>query len=132
MPGHDVITIVITGPTTRFSLPGSEEVPAFIPAPLKNFQRIYCPFGPPRLLGERLMRPKKPAKTRQPISFAAGVGRALRRAAKDARKTARMCGTPLYIWENMLALRSVPGVVVVRQNCHRSLKNPPALLGNHT
>jgi hypothetical protein len=36
---------------------------------------------------------------RQP-SFAAGVGRALRRAAKDAQKTARMYGTPLYIWEN--------------------------------
>jgi hypothetical protein len=29
------------------------------------------------------------------VSFAAGVGRALRRAAKDARKTARMYGTPL-------------------------------------
>jgi hypothetical protein len=32
--------------------------------------------------------------------FAAGVGRALRRAAKDARKVARMHGTPLYYWEN--------------------------------
>jgi len=31
---------------------------------------------------------------------AAGVGRALRRAAKDAQKTARMYGTPLYVWEN--------------------------------
>jgi hypothetical protein len=29
-----------------------------------------------------------------------GVGRALRRAAKDAQKVARMYGTPLYIWEN--------------------------------
>ncbi|HTD75032.1 MAG TPA: hypothetical protein VK652_16010 [Steroidobacteraceae bacterium] len=46
------------------------------------------------------MKPKKRAKTRQQISFAAGVGRALRRAAKDARKTARMYGTPLYVWEN--------------------------------
>jgi hypothetical protein len=35
-----------------------------------------------------------------PQSFAAGVGRALRRAAKDAQKTARMYGTPLYFWEN--------------------------------
>jgi hypothetical protein len=33
-------------------------------------------------------------------SFAAGVGRALRCAAKDARKAARMCGTPLYVWED--------------------------------
>jgi hypothetical protein len=33
-------------------------------------------------------------------SFAAGVARALRRAAKDARRTARMYGTPLYVWDN--------------------------------
>ena len=32
-------------------------------------------------------------------SFVAGVGRALRRAAKAARKTARMHGTPIYILE---------------------------------
>jgi hypothetical protein len=32
-------------------------------------------------------------------SFAAGVGPALRRAAKAARKTARMYGTPIYISE---------------------------------
>lgn len=31
---------------------------------------------------------------------AAKVGRALRRAAKDARRTARMHGTPIYVWEN--------------------------------
>jgi hypothetical protein len=41
------------------------------------------------------------AKThaRKPESFAAGVGRALRRAAKTARKTARMYGTPIYVSE---------------------------------
>ncbi len=32
--------------------------------------------------------------------FAKTVGRALRRAAKEARKTARMYGTPIYVWEN--------------------------------
>jgi len=32
--------------------------------------------------------------------FSAAVGRALRRAAKVARKTARMHGTPVYIWKN--------------------------------
>jgi hypothetical protein len=32
--------------------------------------------------------------------FAAGVGRALRSAAKDAQKIARMHNTPLYYWEN--------------------------------
>jgi hypothetical protein len=31
---------------------------------------------------------------------AAKVGRALRRAAKDARRTARMHGVPIYVWEN--------------------------------
>jgi hypothetical protein len=33
-------------------------------------------------------------------SFAAGVGRGLRLAARSARKTARAYGTPLYVWEN--------------------------------
>jgi len=33
-------------------------------------------------------------------SFAAGVGRALRQAAKTARKTARMHGTPIYVVED--------------------------------
>ncbi|MBH0182993.1 MAG: hypothetical protein HP490_15300 [Nitrospira sp.] len=32
--------------------------------------------------------------------FVQGVGRALRRAAKTARKTAKMYGTPIYVWEN--------------------------------
>ncbi len=32
--------------------------------------------------------------------FAAGVGRALRSAAKEAQKIARMHNTPLYYWEN--------------------------------
>ncbi len=32
--------------------------------------------------------------------FALQVGRALRRAAKSARKTARMYGTPIYIWRD--------------------------------
>lgn len=33
-------------------------------------------------------------------TFAAKVGSALRRAAKDARRTARMHGVPIYVWEN--------------------------------
>jgi hypothetical protein len=32
--------------------------------------------------------------------FSAAVGRALRRAAKVARKTARMHGTPVYVGKN--------------------------------
>jgi hypothetical protein len=33
-------------------------------------------------------------------SFALGVGKALRRAAKVARKTAQAHHTPIYVWEN--------------------------------
>ena len=43
---------------------------------------------------------KATTRSKKPESFAAGVGRALRLAAKDARKTARMYGTPIYVWEN--------------------------------
>ena len=46
------------------------------------------------------MKAKAPSKTARPKDFATGVGRALRRAAKDARKTARMYGTPVYVWKN--------------------------------
>jgi hypothetical protein len=38
---------------------------------------------------------KKAAK-----NFAASVAPALKRAAKVARKTARMYGTPVYFWKN--------------------------------
>jgi hypothetical protein len=37
------------------------------------------------------------AETKQ---FLEGVGRALRRAAKVARKVAKDHGTPIYVWEN--------------------------------
>ena len=40
------------------------------------------------------------AKSSKISSFSVGIGRALRRAAKDARNTARMYGTPIYVWEN--------------------------------
>ena len=36
----------------------------------------------------------------RPNEFSAAVGRALRHAAKDARKIARMYGTPVYYWRN--------------------------------
>jgi hypothetical protein len=44
------------------------------------------------------MKAKKPAQ-RTKSSFSEGVGKALRLAAKDARKTARMYGTPIYVME---------------------------------
>jgi len=43
---------------------------------------------------------KAPKRRKRSESFAAGVGRALRQAAKTARKTARMHGTPIYIVED--------------------------------
>lgn len=42
---------------------------------------------------------KRPSKTEN-TRFVQSVGRALRRAAKTARKTAKMYGTPIYVWEN--------------------------------
>ena len=36
----------------------------------------------------------------RPSPLTLAVGRALRRAAKVARKTARMHGTPVYIWKD--------------------------------
>jgi hypothetical protein len=43
---------------------------------------------------------KSKSKKIVPAPFSASVGRALRRAAKVARKTARMHGTPIYVWKN--------------------------------
>jgi hypothetical protein len=45
-------------------------------------------------------RSKTKGKSRKSEDFAAGVLRGLRLAAIDARKVARMYGTPLYYWEN--------------------------------
>jgi hypothetical protein len=46
------------------------------------------------------MKAKTRAKPGRPKDFADWVGRALRRAAKDARKIARMYGTPIYVLKN--------------------------------
>ena len=46
------------------------------------------------------MKAKTRTKSGRRNDFAAGVGRALRRAAKDARKIARMYGTPIYVLKN--------------------------------
>ncbi len=43
---------------------------------------------------------KTKVKTKRPSPFAAAVGRALRRSARVARKTARAHGTPIYIWRD--------------------------------
>lgn len=46
------------------------------------------------------MKTKAKTRSRKAEHFSVGVGRALRRAVKDARQAARMHGTPLYVWEN--------------------------------
>lgn len=44
-------------------------------------------------------QPRKAVVNKNP-RLAKRVGRALVRAAETARKTARMYGTPIYVWEN--------------------------------
>ena len=43
---------------------------------------------------------KTPKLKRPQNKLSIAVGRGLRRAAQEARKTARMHGTPLYIWKD--------------------------------
>ena len=47
-----------------------------------------------------VVRMKSKTTYRNSKEFSAAVGRALRRAAKVAGKTARMHGTPIYVWKN--------------------------------
>ena len=61
--------------------------------------RCGC-LSPANIPGEEFVTTNTRKKQSRSLSFAAGVGRALRRAAKVARKIARMYGTPLYVWEN--------------------------------
>lgn len=39
-------------------------------------------------------------KSKESARFAREVGKSLRLAAHEARKVARMHGTPIYVWEN--------------------------------
>ncbi len=48
----------------------------------------------------KFMKMKPQANASRTRDFTDGVGRALRRAAKDARRIARMHGTPVYVWKN--------------------------------
>ena len=58
---------------------------------------------PAKLVESLTMKAKAPRKTRNSNRnprLAARVERALLRAGEAARCTARMHGTPLYVWEN--------------------------------
>ena len=46
------------------------------------------------------MKRKRKPRLQTSKEFSDAVGRALRRAARVARKTARMHGTPIYIWKD--------------------------------
>jgi len=54
-------------------------------------------LGRPLAAGESHMKKKRQTEN---MRFVQSVGRALRGAAKAARKTAQMYGTPIYVWEN--------------------------------
>jgi hypothetical protein len=43
---------------------------------------------------------KSPSRKKPTVPLALRAGPALRRAARDARKTARFYGTPVYVWRN--------------------------------
>jgi len=58
---------------------------------IRQFRGVASAFGREEM--------KAASRTKRPESFAAGVGRALRQAAKAARKTARMHGTLIYVSE---------------------------------
>jgi hypothetical protein len=66
--------------------------------PLENPWSVYDDFDDVSIAGAFTMKRKN--NPRSSKEFSAAVGRALRRAAKVARKTARMHGTPIYIWKN--------------------------------
>jgi hypothetical protein len=42
---------------------------------------------------------RKTTRKKETKAFSEAVGRTLRQAAKAARKTAKMYGTPIYVWE---------------------------------
>jgi hypothetical protein len=56
--------------------------------------------SPPDLTGAGLLKPKTPQPKLKPSEFSLAVGRALRRAGRRARETARMHGTLIYISRN--------------------------------
>jgi murein DD-endopeptidase MepM/ murein hydrolase activator NlpD len=53
------------------------------------------------------------AKKQAPSALSQAFGHALHRAAKFAHKTARMYGTPIYVWENGKVVAKNPDPVVL-------------------
>lgn len=51
---------------------------------------------------------KKTSRNKETKAFTEAVGRALRRAAKAARKTTKMYGTLIYVWENGKVMAKKP------------------------
>jgi hypothetical protein len=69
-------------------------------------------------------RTKRPKRKE---SFAAGVGRGLRRAARSARKIAQMYGTPIYVWRNekVVALDPTTGAELKSRRLKNIKRNKP-------
>ena len=71
--------------------------------PVDVFQQANARI-PIYLIGERLASVTdsltEPFEPKKDNDFVLRVGRALRRAGRVARKTARMHGTPIYIWRD--------------------------------
>ena len=53
-------------------------------------------IDPWRTIGNSTIMPKRHRNS----EFSRGVAKGIRRAAKTARKVARMHGTPVYFWKN--------------------------------
>lgn len=65
----------------------------------------------------------KRGQTKRIHSFADGVGRALRSAARAARKTAQMHGTPIYIWKDGKVVAVKPKPPLSRYALGRQLES---------
>jgi hypothetical protein len=51
---------------------------------------------------------KTTSNKKHPSALTTAVGRALRRSARVARKTARLHGTPIYLWRDGKVLAEKP------------------------
>jgi hypothetical protein len=93
------IAIVRTFVRMRELMAANKDIAARVEKPERGHDRTASVIeGTSPLLLEK-NRVKATSRVKRSESFTAGVGRALRRAAKAARKAARMHGTPIYISE---------------------------------
>jgi hypothetical protein len=74
------------------------KLPAALPSACRPLGGLRQFAADTATVGDRAMKPSQPTRTgRRPLTPA---GRALRRSARVARKTARAHGTPIYLWRD--------------------------------